>query len=76
MKLEQKLLPRDVRTRWNSTYDMLVVGIEYKEALKKFCADADHGLRDFEMSAAEWEIAAQIRDALKVCVLLFPLAAL
>ncbi|KAF8164038.1 hypothetical protein K438DRAFT_1499473, partial [Mycena galopus ATCC 62051] len=34
-----RLLPRDVRTRWNSTYDMLVVAVQYKEVFNAFTAD-------------------------------------
>ncbi|KAJ7825838.1 hypothetical protein B0H14DRAFT_2596298 [Mycena olivaceomarginata] len=30
-KMAVRLLPRDVHTRWNSTYDMLVVAVQYKE---------------------------------------------
>ncbi|KAL1657551.1 hypothetical protein GGF50DRAFT_25191, partial [Schizophyllum commune] len=33
--LRIKLLPRDVRTRWNSTYDMLVSALEHRDAIDK-----------------------------------------
>ena len=66
MHLDQKLIPRDVRTRWNSTYDMLSEAVKYKAAIKKLCAEEENGLRDLELSADEWETATQLRDALKV----------
>ena len=65
-KLEEKMIPRDVKTRWNSTYDMLSEAVKYKAAVKKLCAEEENGLRDLELSADEWETATQLRDALKV----------
>ncbi|KAK7040039.1 hypothetical protein R3P38DRAFT_2514150, partial [Favolaschia claudopus] len=29
-KLKERLMPRDVRTRWNSTYDMLCFAVKYR----------------------------------------------
>ncbi|KAF9037228.1 hypothetical protein BJ165DRAFT_1314081, partial [Panaeolus papilionaceus] len=39
LNLKVKLIPRDVRTRWNSTYDMLKFILEHKKAFKRFTAD-------------------------------------
>ncbi|KAI0653750.1 hypothetical protein C8Q70DRAFT_879145, partial [Cubamyces menziesii] len=36
--LGQRLIPRDVKTRWNSTYDMLQVALEYRTALDTVCS--------------------------------------
>ena len=62
----EKLLPRDVSTHWNSTFDMLSVAIDYRAAIDKM-TDHDKGLRSLEMSGEEWKIATQLRDVLKVC---------
>ncbi|TRM62978.1 hypothetical protein BD626DRAFT_358107, partial [Schizophyllum amplum] len=35
LRMEIKLLPRDVRTRWNSTYDMLVSALEHRAAVEQ-----------------------------------------
>ncbi|KAF9537059.1 hypothetical protein CPC08DRAFT_612058, partial [Agrocybe pediades] len=37
--LEDRLIPRDVTTRWNSTYDMLAFVLEYRGVVEKFTAD-------------------------------------
>ena len=66
MRIDEKLIPRDVRTRWNSTYDALSEAVKYKAALKKLCAEEENGLRNLELSGDEWEMATQLRDALRV----------
>ncbi|KAG1871908.1 hypothetical protein C8R48DRAFT_570036, partial [Suillus tomentosus] len=38
-KLSQRIMPRDVATRWNSTFDMLTFALEYREAIDIICAD-------------------------------------
>ncbi|RDX39997.1 hypothetical protein OH76DRAFT_1317369, partial [Lentinus brumalis] len=35
LKLPEKLIPRDVKTRWNSTFDMAIVTVQYKDAVKR-----------------------------------------
>ena len=64
--LGQRLIPRDVKTRWNSTYDMLQVALEYRMALDTLCSRREHGLRAFELSSEEWEIARELCETLKV----------
>lgn len=60
------LIPRDVRTRWNSTFEMLDSCLKHKKALTQLCSDKSNGLRSFEVSEREWEIAKQLRNMLKV----------
>jgi hypothetical protein len=59
-------MPRDVTTRWNSTYDMLSFALEYRKAIDILTADRRHGLRAYELSEREWTIASQLCDVLKV----------
>ncbi|KAH9912531.1 uncharacterized protein BXZ73DRAFT_55579 [Epithele typhae] len=63
------MIPRDVRTRWNSTFDMLKMVLRLKIAIRSFTVDdGDHGidLGEFALSRAEWTIVEQLVDVLKV----------
>lgn len=64
--LPPRMMPRDVATRWNSTYDMLVFASEYRAALDTMTADRDMNLRQFELSRKEWTMATELCDALQV----------
>jgi hypothetical protein len=66
LKMADRLMPRDVRTRWNSTYAMLEFAVRYRKPLDLLSGERENGLRDFEMSEAEWKLAGQLRDVLKV----------
>ncbi|TFK59567.1 hypothetical protein BDN72DRAFT_780548, partial [Pluteus cervinus] len=61
--LEEKLIPRDVTTRWNSTFDLADVSCEYKVAINEITKEKE--LRKFEMLDEEWVVAEQLRDVLK-----------
>lgn len=64
---EEKTMPRDVDTRWNSTYDMLDFAVDHREGIDAVCSDRSTGLRQYELDENEWEIAAQLCEVLKVC---------
>ena len=59
-------MPRDVPTRWNSTFDMLDFAVEHIAAINTITADRDMKLRKYELSEGDWDIARQLRDVLKV----------
>jgi hypothetical protein len=67
LKLEVAKMPRDVRTRWNSTYDMLEFALRYRVAIDDITGNKVAGLRKYELDNTEWRIAQQLCDTLKVC---------
>lgn len=61
-------MPRDVATRWNSTFVLLKFALEYREAIDLFTADKGNDVRQYEMDDEEWEIAEELRDVLQVSI--------
>jgi hypothetical protein len=61
-------MPRDVRTRWNSTFDMLNFAVEYQTALDQLTGERASNLRQYEMGPDEWRTARQLRDVLQVSI--------
>ena len=72
LTLDERMMPRDVTTRWNSTYDMLEFAVEYREAIDSITANQKMKLRQYELAEEDWEIATKLRDILKVCHFYFP----
>jgi hypothetical protein len=60
------MMPRDVATRWNSTYDMLDFAIQFRPAIDSMTEVRNLDLRKLELVSEEWEIATSLRDVLKV----------
>jgi hypothetical protein len=65
-RLPRRMMPRDVSTRWNSTYDMLLFALDFRPAIDGMTALRDLDLRKYELSPAEWGIAEELRDVLRV----------
>ncbi|KAF5331114.1 hypothetical protein D9619_005956 [Psilocybe cf. subviscida] len=66
LKLAERIMPRDVTTRWNSTYDMLQFALKYRRAIVMLTADQTTGLRQYELTTEEWDAAKQLVDMLKI----------
>jgi hypothetical protein len=64
--LPHRIIPRDVATRWNSTFDMLDFAVKYRPAIDTMTAARDLGLRNYELDQAEWKIAEDLGGVLKV----------
>ena len=69
LEFAERMMPRDVTTRWNSTFDMLDFAVEHIAAVNTITSDRDMKLRQYELSEDEWDVACQLRDVLKVCIL-------
>jgi len=59
-------MPRDVSTRWNSTFDMLEFAINYRRAIDAMTDKRKLGLGVYELDDREWTLVTQLRDVLKV----------
>jgi hypothetical protein len=68
LEMPVKIMPRDVSTRWNSTYDMLCFGIKYRKAIESMTSERKHDLRQFELEEEEWVMAEELSGTLKVRV--------
>jgi len=69
LELAERMIPRDVTTRWNSTFDMLDFAVKHIAAVNAITSNRDMKLRQYELSEDEWDVARQLRDVLKVCIL-------
>ncbi|KAF5335255.1 hypothetical protein D9758_017390 [Tetrapyrgos nigripes] len=66
-KKKETVIPRDVKTCWNSTYDMLDYSCEHKRHINAFTSeDAENGLSEFALSKGEWKIAEQLCEVLSI----------
>ncbi|THH17103.1 hypothetical protein EUX98_g9192 [Antrodiella citrinella] len=64
LKLPERMMPRDVSTRWNSTFEMLKFAVEYRDALEVLTMDRE--LRKYELEPQEWDMAEQLCNILHV----------
>jgi hypothetical protein len=64
--LSVRMMPRDVSTRWNSTFDMLNFALNYRLAIDSITSTRELNLRKYELQDDEWAIAENLRDILKV----------
>ena len=60
-------MPRDVSTRWNSTFDMLNFALDYRVAINGITSNRDLNLRKYELEDDEWVVAERLRDTLEAC---------
>jgi hypothetical protein len=71
LKLEVVKMPCDVRTRWNSTFDMLRFALKYHTAVDDITGNKASNLRQYELGDNKWKIADQLCDTLKVRIYQF-----
>ncbi|KAJ7442837.1 hypothetical protein B0H11DRAFT_1748817, partial [Mycena galericulata] len=70
-KLKERMIPRDVRTRWNSTYDMLYFAQNYRTAIDAITSEKSYKLRRYELDETEWDIIGDLVYVFKKATLYF-----
>ncbi|KAJ3513591.1 hypothetical protein NLJ89_g2860 [Agrocybe chaxingu] len=66
LSLVPRMMPRDVSTRWNSTFDMVDFALDYKPAINAITAKREMKMRQYELDNKEWTIAKELRDILVI----------
>ena len=68
LKLPDCLMPHNVPTQWNSTFNMLEFVLVYQKAIRLITGDPDlPGLEACELTAQEWRIVEQLSEILLIC---------
>ena len=70
-KFHGRSLPRDVSTRWSSTFNHLAAFVELESYIDTFTGIREHGLRQFELTKDEWACVKQLVKVLQVSSTLF-----
>jgi len=60
-----RLIPMDNRTRWNSWYEMLIVLLNLRPAIEKYCQEFEEELEDDILSYDDWKKLRTIKDILQ-----------
>ena len=55
------LIPHDVKTWWNSTYDMLNIALEYHKVIDEIMANKALKMRQYELDDEGWDIIKDLR---------------
>ena len=61
-------MPRDVMTRWNSTFDLLEYALKHWKAIDLVTQQCELGLRKFEMTDHEWMVVEQLHSILNISI--------
>jgi hypothetical protein len=61
-----RVMPRDVTTRWNYTYEMLDFAYKYRKAYNEITSNRNMNMRIYELSDEDWKIVKDLAAVLKV----------
>jgi len=64
--LPTHMMPHDISTCWNSTFNMLEFAIQYHVAIDVMTAVCGFDLRKYELVPDKWKIAIELQDVLRV----------
>jgi hypothetical protein len=63
-----RMMPCNVSTHWNLTYDMLLFALEFCLAIDSMTETCELGLWKYELNAEEWSVAGELKNVLRVCI--------
>jgi hypothetical protein len=59
-----RMIPMDNRTRWNSWYQMLIVLLNLRPAVEKYCQDHEEELEEDILTSKDWKKLRTIKEFL------------
>jgi len=65
-ELSSRMMPCNVATCWNYTYEMLSFGYTYRVAYNTLTDNRDMRLRKYTLEDSEWQLVDQLASVLKV----------
>jgi hypothetical protein len=60
LSLDAQMMPHDIHTHWNATYDMLNFAYQYKQVINKITDIHEIKLREYKIEVHEWEVVWQL----------------
>ena len=73
LSLNACIMPCDIHTHWNATFDMLEFAYEYKDAINQITDRWEMKLHNYEIEPHEWDIIKQLWDILGVSTSIYNL---
>ena len=67
LHFKEWLIPCDVVTHWNSTYDMLKFVLVYRVVIDNITADKRLKLRSYKLNNDNWAVIKDLVSVLEVC---------
>ncbi|KAJ3764849.1 hypothetical protein FB446DRAFT_795655 [Lentinula raphanica] len=65
-EFDGQVIPRDVATCWDSTFDMLTAFLQLKEHIVQFLDQSLNGLSDYALDEEEWDAIKDLVSVLKI----------
>ncbi|KAG0702689.1 hypothetical protein DFH29DRAFT_804597, partial [Suillus ampliporus] len=69
--LSMRIMPHNVSTHWNSTYDILNFSLNHQKAIDAMMDKRRLGLGKYELTPHEWTLVQQLHNILKDATLFF-----
>ena len=61
------MMPCDVSTHWNSTFNMLNFALDYHITINGITSNWDLNLCKYELEDDKWVVAERLHDTLEAC---------